>query len=32
VAPTILEALGLEARDLKAVRIEHTRSLPHLPF
>jgi hypothetical protein len=32
VAATILEALGLEPRALKAVRKEHTRPLPHLPF
>ena len=30
VAPTILEALGLEAEALDAVRIEHTRLLPGL--
>jgi type I phosphodiesterase/nucleotide pyrophosphatase len=30
VAPTILEALGLEARALDAVRIEHTQVLPGL--
>jgi arylsulfatase A-like enzyme len=30
VAPTILEALGLEPEALKAVRKEHTRSLPGL--
>ena len=30
VAPTILEALGLEAQALKAVRIEHTQVLPGL--
>jgi type I phosphodiesterase/nucleotide pyrophosphatase len=28
VAPTILKALGLRPRDLRAVRREHTRSLP----
>lgn len=28
IAPTILEALGLPARELKAVRLEHTESLP----
>ncbi|HEX9065254.1 MAG TPA: alkaline phosphatase family protein [Streptosporangiaceae bacterium] len=28
IAPTILTLLGLPARDLKAVRIEHTRVLP----
>ncbi len=32
VAPTILEALGLKTHELKAVRIEHTKPLPHLPF
>ncbi len=32
VAPTILEALGLEASALAAVRKEHTRPLPQLPF
>jgi hypothetical protein len=30
VAPTILEALGLDADDLKSVRIEHTSVLPGL--
>ncbi len=30
VAPTILEALGLEGESLDAVRIEHTRVLPGL--
>jgi len=30
VAPTIIEALGLEARALDAVRIEHTAVLPGL--
>ena len=28
IAPTVLEALGLPARELKAVRLEHTESLP----
>jgi len=28
VAPTILEALGLKPRELRAVRLEHTRRLP----
>lgn len=32
VAPTILEALGLEPKDLDAVRTEHTKRLPQLPF
>jgi len=32
VAPTILKALGLDPRALEAVRKEHTRPLPHLPF
>jgi len=32
VAPTILEALGLDPRALEAVRKEHTQPLPHLPF
>ena len=31
VAPTILKALGLEPRALRAVRAEKTRTLPHLP-
>ena len=30
VAPTILEALGLEAEELEAVRVEHTPVLPGL--
>ncbi|MEW2398090.1 hypothetical protein [Streptomyces sp. NPDC046862] len=28
IAPTMLRLLGLNPRDLDAVRIEHTRSLP----
>ena len=32
VAPTILEALGLDPYDLRAVRIERTRSLPAIPW
>jgi hypothetical protein len=28
VAPTVLKALGLEPRDLQAVRAEHTKTLP----
>jgi len=28
IAPTVLELLGLPARDLKAVQLEHTQSLP----
>jgi arylsulfatase A-like enzyme len=28
IAPTILDLLGLDSNQLKAVRIEHTRSLP----
>ena len=28
IAPTVLEALGLPARELKAVRLEHTETLP----
>lgn len=28
IAPTILQALGLNADELKAVRLEHTQSLP----
>ena len=30
IAPTVLEALGLPARELKAVRLEHTEPLPGL--
>ena len=32
VAPTILEALGLNPQSLKAVRLEHTPILPGLPL
>ena len=32
VAPTILKALGLNPRDLQAVRMENTRTLPRLGF
>jgi hypothetical protein len=32
VAPTILEALGLNPQDLQAVQIEHTPALPGLSF
>ena len=32
VAPTILEALGLNPQSLKAVRLEHTPVLPGLPI
>lgn len=32
VAPTILKALGLDPASLEAVRAEHTRVLPGLPF
>jgi predicted AlkP superfamily pyrophosphatase or phosphodiesterase len=32
VAPTILRALGLEAGDLKSVKVEKTRALPGLPL
>jgi type I phosphodiesterase/nucleotide pyrophosphatase len=32
VAPTILEALGLEPEELQAVRAEHVAPLPHLHF
>ena len=32
VAPTILRALGLNPRDLQAVRMENTRTLPRLGF
>ena len=28
IAPTILRLLGLDPRELKAVRVEHTRALP----
>jgi hypothetical protein len=30
VAPTILRALGLDPRALRAVRVEHTAELPGL--
>jgi hypothetical protein len=30
VAPTIIRALGIRTRELDAVRLEHTRPLPHL--
>jgi hypothetical protein len=32
IAPTILQALGIDADELKAVREEHTRPLPELGF
>ena len=32
VAPTVLEAIGLDPRDLRAVQLEHTRVLPGLGF
>jgi hypothetical protein len=32
IAPTILEALGLEPSELKAVRVEKTAALPGLHF
>jgi hypothetical protein len=32
VAPTILEALGIDPSALKSVRVEHTEDLPGLPF
>jgi len=32
VAVTILRALGLDARSLKSVQVEHTEPLPGLPF
>lgn len=32
VAPTILKSLGLNPKDLQAVRMEHTRVLPGLDF
>jgi len=32
VAPTVLEAIGLDPRDLQAVQLEHTRVLPGLGF
>jgi hypothetical protein len=32
VAPTILNALGLNANQLDGVRIEGTQELPGLPF
>lgn len=32
VAPTILRALGLNPRELQAVRLEHTRVLPEIEF
>jgi type I phosphodiesterase/nucleotide pyrophosphatase len=32
IAPTILRALGIEPSQLQAVRHEHTRTLPGLPF
>ncbi len=32
VAPTILKALGLNPNQLQAVQIEHTETLPGLPF
>jgi hypothetical protein len=28
IAPTILKLLGLDPTDLRAVQVEHTRSLP----
>jgi hypothetical protein len=32
IAPTIVKALGLEPSELQAVQIEHTETLPGLPF
>ena len=32
VAPTILEALGMDPNALEAVRLQHTPGLPALPF
>jgi hypothetical protein len=32
IAPTILKALGLNPSELQAVQIEHTETLPGLPF
>jgi len=32
VAPTILEALGLNPQTLKSVKVEKTDVLPGLPF
>jgi Type I phosphodiesterase / nucleotide pyrophosphatase len=32
IAPTILKALGLDPSQLQAVQIEHTETLPGLPF
>jgi len=32
IAPTIVKALGLDPNQLKAVQIEHTETLPGLPF
>ena len=31
VAPTILQALGIDPNQLKSVRVEHTQALPGLP-
>jgi hypothetical protein len=32
IAPTILEALGLDPNQLQAVQLQHTQELPGLPF
>ena len=32
VAPTILRALGLNPRELQAVRLDYTRVLPEIEF
>jgi hypothetical protein len=32
IAPTIIKALGLDPTQLNAVQIEHTETLPGLPF
>jgi hypothetical protein len=32
IAPTIVKALGLDPNQLKAVQLEHTETLPGLPF
>jgi hypothetical protein len=32
IAPTIVRALGLDPSQLRAVQLEHTETLPDLPF
>jgi arylsulfatase A-like enzyme len=32
IAPTILQALGLDPNQLQAVQKEHTQVLPNVPF